>query len=68
MEVHNILSLCCGGYNIYNMPYTKNSTFTGYEFAVLLLHSAKLIFIALAYSRMRVQIGLNFYFCIYMHI
>ena len=41
MEIHNILSLCYGGYN---MSYVKNSTFTEYKFAFLLLHSAKLIF------------------------
>ena len=41
MEIHNILSLCCGGYN---MPYAKNSTFTEYKFAFLLLHFAKLNF------------------------
>ena len=38
MELHNILCLCYGGYN---MPYAKNSTFTEYKFAFLLLHSAK---------------------------
>ena len=36
-----ILSLCYGGHNV---PYMKNSTFTEYEFAFLLLHSAKLNF------------------------
>ena len=41
MEIHNILPLCYGGYN---MPYVKNSTFTEYKFAFLLLHSAKLNF------------------------
>ena len=41
MEIHNILSLCYGGYN---MPYVKNSTFTENKFALLLLHSAKLNF------------------------
>ena len=41
VEVHNIWSFCYGGYNV---PYMKNSTFTEYEFAVLLLHSAKLNF------------------------
>ena len=41
MEIHNILSLYYGGYN---MPYVKNSTLTEYRFAFLLLHSAKLIF------------------------
>ena len=41
MEIHNILSLCYGGYN---MPYAKNSTFTEYKFALLLLHSANLNF------------------------
>ena len=39
MEIHNILSLCYGGCN---MPYVKNSTFTEYKFAFLLLQSAKL--------------------------
>ena len=41
MEIHNISSLCYGGNN---MPYAKNSTFTEYKFAFLLLHSAKLNF------------------------
>ena len=41
MEIHNILSLYYGGYN---MPYVKNSTFTEYKFAFLLLHSEKLHF------------------------
>ena len=43
IEIHNvILSLRCGGYN---MPYVKNSTFSKYKFALLLLHSAKLNFL-----------------------
>ena len=41
MEIHIILSLCYGGHNI---PYMKKSTFTEYEFAFLLLHSAILNF------------------------
>ena len=41
MEIHNIFSLCYGGYN---MSYVKNSTFTEYKFAFLLLHSTKLNF------------------------
>ena len=41
MEIHNILSLYYGGYN---MPYVKNFTFTENKFAFLLLHSAKLNF------------------------
>ena len=41
METHNILFLCYGGFN---MPYNKNSTFTEYKFAFLLLQSAKLNF------------------------
>ena len=41
MAIHNILSLCYGGFNI---PYVKNSTFTEYKFAFLLLHPAKLNF------------------------
>ena len=42
MGIHNILSLC---YGACNMPYLKNSTFTKYEFAFLLLHSANLNFL-----------------------
>ena len=38
MEIHNILYLC---YGVQDMPYMKNTTFTEYEFAFLLLHSAK---------------------------
>ena len=41
MEIHNIMSLCYGGYN---MLYEKKSTFTQYKFAFLLLHSTKLSF------------------------
>ena len=41
MGTHNILSLCYGGHN---MPHMKTSTLTEYEFALLFLHSAKLIF------------------------
>ena len=41
IEIHNILSLYYGGYN---MSYVKNFTFTEYKFAFLLLHSANLNF------------------------
>ena len=41
IETHNSLSLCYGGFN---MPYVRNSSFTEYKFAYLLLQSAKLIF------------------------
>ena len=41
MLIHNIL---CFRYGIYNISCVKNSTFTEYEFAFILLHSAKLNF------------------------